>query len=168
MAPRKRSKGKSPKPKQQAKTTRNRVVRAAPVVDDELEVFIPKSAEVSAASIGATNARLTGSPPSSPADDDVAVFVAQPGAPVQVQADWVDDDKSYADALAGLPEGHILTQLPDMTDLAELGFVRDVRAVNGARCKYDCGGAMSKVPNLAAHRYDCPYWRREGRAKTPF
>lgn len=167
MAPRKRSKGKSPKRKQQAKTTRSRVVRAASVVDDELEVFIPKSSAVSAASKGATNARSTGSPPL-PADDDVAVFVAQPGAPVQVQADWVDDDKSYADALAGLPEGHILTQLPDMADLAELGFVRDVRAVNGARCKYDCGGAMSKIPNLAAHRYDCPYWRREGHAKTPF
>lgn len=103
-----------------------------------------------------------------PPDDDDAVFVAQPGALVQVQSDWVDDDRSYADALAALPEGHVLTQLPDMADLAELGFVRDVRAVNGARCKYDCGGAMSKIPTLAAHRYDCPYWRREGHAKTPF
>ena len=163
MAPRKRSKGKSPKRKPQAKTTRSRVVRAAPVVDDELEVFIPKLflAEVPG------NVKVWG-PPKDDDNDDGAVFVAQPGAPVQVQADWIDDDKSYADALAGLPEGHILTQLPDLADLAELGFVRDVRAVNGARCKYDCGGAMSKIPNLAAHRYDCPYWRREGHAKTPF
>ena len=152
MAPRKRSKGKSPKPK--AKTTRRRVVRAAPKSDDELEVFIPSSSFVL--------------PVARQDDDDEPVFVAQPGAPIQVQADWVDDDKSYADALATLPEGHVLTQLPDMADLAELGFVRDGRAVNGARCKYDCGGAMSKIPNLAAHRYDCPYWRREGRAKTPF
>ena len=163
MAPRKRSKGKSPKRKQQAKTTRSRVVRAAPVVDDEVEVFIPK---IFAAAFPGPVKVWRAEPVAD--DDDVAVFIAQPGAPVQVQADWVDDDKSYADALAGLPEGHILTQLPDMADLAELGFVRDVRAVNGARCKYDCGGAMSKIPNLAAHRYDCPYWRREGHDKTPF
>lgn len=148
MAPRKRSKGKSPKRKPQAKTTRSRVVRAAPVVDDELEVFISKSgppvrlSHDTDSGVRAQRSTKYDAPPTD--DDDVAVFVAQPGAPVQVQADWVDDD------------------------LAELGFVRDVRAVNGARCKYDCGGAMSKIPNLAAHRYDCPYWRREGHAKTPF
>lgn len=162
MAPRKRSKGKSTPRKKQAKTTRSRVVRAAPKSDDELEVFIPKGQQNTAALVNT----LVGA--NFLADEEIAVFLAQPGAPVMVQSDWVDDDKSYADALATLPEGHVLTQLPDMTDLAELGFVRDVRALNGARCKYNCGGAMSKIPTLAAHRYDCPYWRREGRAKTPF
>jgi hypothetical protein len=150
MAPRKSSKGKSPKAI--AKKTRKRVTRAA---SDDLEVFIPRSS-VAPVAVDRRD------------DDETPVFVARPGAPVVVQSDWVDDDKAYADALSALPEGHVLTQLPDMTELAELGFVRDTRALNGARCRYACGGAMSKIPNLAAHRYDCPYWQNEGKTKTPF
>lgn len=36
-------------------------------------------------------------------------------------------------------------------------------------CKYGCGGMASlTVEGLAAHRYNCPYWDREGKDRTPF
>lgn len=104
-----------------------------------------------------------------PDDDDVAVFVAAPGAPIQVQADWVNDaNTTYADMLARTNDGDVLVELPDARSLKELGFVVDRFAINGARCKYNCAGIAAKVPTIVAHHYRCPYWQNEGRDRAPF
>lgn len=34
------------------------------------------------------------------------------------------------------------------------------------RCPYGCEG--TETPHWITHRYDCPYWNREGKALTPF
>lgn len=156
--------GKSAAPRtetRRAKKSGKRTAARRPVVtvlDDD--VFIPRAARPAAA---------TPQLDTDDDDDDGAVFVARPGAPVPVQSDWVDDaNATYADMLAGSNDGDVLTELPDAISLDELGFTVDRRALNGARCKYGCGGAMSKIPTIAAHHYTCQYWQREGRTRTPF
>lgn len=37
-----------------------------------------------------------------------------------------------------------------------------------ANCKYGCGGGDTRVPGIMVHRYDCPYWQREGKDESPF
>ena len=169
-----RSRGKAAAPRTETRPAkksgkRSPVARRRPASDD-VQVFLPELAQVVMhPQINKRFAFKGKAPPLPSADDDVAVFVAAPGAPIQVQADWVDDaNTTYADMLARTNDGDVLVELPDARSLKELGFVVDRFAINGARCKYDCAGIAAKVPTIVAHHYSCPYWQNEGRDRAPF
>jgi hypothetical protein len=107
--------------------------------------------------------------------DADAVFIATPGAPVETQADWVDDtglsDTEFwrrvdnVLAVAGPPRaGAASGWAPD--ELAQHGL--EVNPRGHVRCRYGCGGTTSNVAGVSHHHYSCAYWSREGATNTPF
>lgn len=123
-------------------------------------------------------------PASAVEDDDV--FVARSGPPVEVQSDFVrdleatDPDAVYA---GGVSDDEYFSGLEPRATTAA-GWTTALLTEHGlelrhgrVRCRYaettangwrSCPGITSNVPGISAHAYDCVYWDREGKDKTPF
>lgn len=165
--PRKRKATKGPQPKQAAKKSAKRSTsRRRPVTSSDDDVFIPRRLETSSTSVRVAALEQ----PAGDAHDDV--FVARAGAPVVVQADWIDDSAANAGGVS-TDEWFASWEPRALTaggwteeQLREHGLI--AKDVGRVVCRYGCDGSTSNVPGVSQHHYSCPYWQREGREKTPF
>lgn len=156
--PRKQSAAKSAK----RSTSRRPVAKPA---DEDEDVFIPSVAYRT----GSVQPHPTGQAP----DEDI--FVATPGRPVTVQADWIDDTDTEATAPLGVDNEEFFTSLDGSAGsdagwttaaLAYYALTADRRGA--VHCRYGCDGSTSNVVGAAWHHHACAYWDNEGKRKAPF